>query len=100
MKSFTAKISASDGTPFQKKVWAALCKIPKGKTVSYAQLARMIGKPKAVRAVGSAVGANPFAPQVPCHRVIRSDGKLGGYSGKGGVTTKKKLLRTEGVVLQ
>jgi len=84
------------GTAFQKKVWRALLKIPRGKTVTYAQLAKLIGKPKAVRAVGNAVGANPCAPEIPCHRVVRSDGSLGGYSGKGGIKTKLMLLRKEG----
>ncbi len=98
MKPLLKKIVASDATPFQKKVWAELCKIPKGKTLTYAQLARKIGRPKAVRAVGNAVGKNPFAPAVPCHRIVRSDGKLGGYSGKGGVATKIKLLKKEGAL--
>lgn len=85
------------GTPFQKRVWKALQNIPKGKTVTYKELAKSIGKPKAVRAVANAVGANPCAPQIPCHRVVRSDGSLGGYSGVGGTKTKLKLLRLEGV---
>lgn len=97
MQSWVQKIKEADATPFQKKVWEALCKIPKGTIMTYAELARMVGKPKAVRAVGNAVGKNPFAPGVPCHRVVRSDGKLGGYSGKGGVATKIKLLKAEGV---
>ncbi len=85
------------GTEFQKRVWCGLLKIQKGKTVTYKELAKMIGKQKAIRAVANAVGANPCAPIIPCHRVIRSDGKLGGYSGKGGVKTKKALLSKEGV---
>jgi len=85
------------GTEFQKKVWRELMKIPKGKTITYKELASRIGKTKAVRAVANAVGANPCAPQIPCHRVIRSDGTLGGYSGKGGIKTKIKLLKKEGV---
>ncbi|MCE9548918.1 MGMT family protein [Candidatus Nomurabacteria bacterium] len=85
------------GTEFQKKVWLALIKIPKGKVVTYKDLAKKVGKPLAVRAVANAVGANPCAPTVPCHRVVRSDGKLGGYSGKGGVKTKRMLLQKEGV---
>jgi methylated-DNA-[protein]-cysteine S-methyltransferase len=89
-------IDKAPGTPFQKKVWAALCDIKKGGVVTYAELARRIGKPKAVRAVANAVGANPFAPEVPCHRVVRTDGGLGGYSGKGGVKTKLALLKKEG----
>lgn len=91
------KIDAQRGTVLQKKVWHALCRIPKGKTVTYAQLAKMIGKPRAVRAVASAVGKNPLAPIVPCHRVVRSDGGLGGYSGKGGLKAKRALLKKEGV---
>ena len=85
------------GTEFQKKVWKELLKISKGKTITYKELAKKIGKPKAVRAVASAVGANPCAPKIPCHRVVRSDGELGGYSGKGGVKTKRKLLLNEGI---
>lgn len=87
------------GTDFQKKVWAELLKIPKGKTLTYTELAKKIGKPKAVRAVANAVGANPLAPMIPCHRVVRSDGTLGGYSGKGGIKTKIALLKKEGVNL-
>ncbi|MFZ2150334.1 MAG: MGMT family protein [Minisyncoccia bacterium] len=96
------KINKSDieklkGTVFQKKVWGALLRIKKGETVTYKELARRIGKPSAVRAVANAVGANPLAPKIPCHRVVRSDGALGGYSGKGGVKTKLALLKKEGV---
>lgn len=89
-------IATAQGTLFQKKVWSALCDIKKGEVVTYAELAKRIGKPKAVRAVANAVGANPFAPEVPCHRVVRSDGGLGGYSGKGGIKTKLTLLKKEG----
>ena len=81
------------GTQFQLKVWSYLKKIPKGKLKTYAQVAKAIGKPKAVRAVANAIGKNPFPPKIPCHRVIRLDGKLGGYSAKGGIKTKKKLLK-------
>ncbi len=84
------------GTQFQLKVWSYLKKIPKGKVKTYAQVAKAIGKPKAVRAVANAIGKNPFPPKIPCHRVIRSDGKLGGYSAKAGIKTKKKLLKNEG----
>ena len=84
------------GTQFQLKVWSYLKKIPKGKVKTYAQVAKAIGKPKAVRAVANAIGKNPYPPKIPCHRVIRSDGKLGGYSAKGGIKTKKKLLKNEG----
>ena len=83
------------GTPFQLKVWNYLKKIPKGKVKTYAQVAKAVGKPKAVRAVANAIGKNPYPPSIPCHRVIRSDGSLGGYSGKGGIKQKLKLLRSE-----
>ncbi len=86
-----------EGTVFQKKVWAELLKIKKGETATYKEIAKRIGLPKAARAVANAVGKNKLVPDVPCHRVIRSDGKLGGYSGKGGVKTKLKLLKSEGV---
>ena len=95
----TAKIDFEKlkGTEFQKSVWKELLNIPRGEVISYAELARRIGRPSAVRAVANAVGKNPLAPQVPCHRVIRSDGSLGGYSGFEGIVTKKKLLAEEGV---
>ncbi len=85
------------GTTFQKKVWSVLLRIPKGNTITYKELAKKVGRPKAIRAVANAVGANPRAPLIPCHRVVRSDGSLGGYSGKGGIRTKKVLLIKEGV---
>ena len=66
---------------------------------TYKELARSIRKPKASRAVANACGKNPFPIKIPCHRVIRSDGRLGGYSGKGGIKTKRKLLRSEGVFI-
>ena len=87
------------GTKFQLKVWAYLSKIPRGRVKTYSQVAKAIGKPLAVRAVANAIGKNPYAPKIPCHRVIRSDGSLGGYSGKGGVKTKKFLLQKEGITL-
>jgi methylated-DNA-[protein]-cysteine S-methyltransferase len=88
------------GTDFQIKVWNAISKIPKGKVKTYKELARSIRKPKASRAVANACGKNPFPIKIPCHRVIRSDGRLGGYSGNGGIKTKRKLLRNEGVFIQ
>ena len=87
------------GTKFQLKVWSYLMKIPRGKVKTYSQVAKAIGKPLAVRAVANAIGKNPYAPKIPCHRVIRSDGSLGGYSGKGGVKTKRFLLQKEGITL-
>ena len=83
------------GTKFQLKVWNYLKKIPKGKVKSYIEVAKGIGKPKAFRAVANAVGKNPYPPLIPCHRVIRSDGSLGGYSGKGGINEKRRLLFLE-----
>jgi len=87
------------GTKFQLKVWNYLKKIPRGKVKTYSEVAKSIGKPLAVRAVANAIGKNPLAPQIPCHRVIRSDGSLGGYSGKGGIKTKRLLLKKEGITL-
>lgn len=83
------------GTAFQEAVWRELRNIPAGETRSYAQIAAAIGAPKAVRAVGTANGDNHVCVLIPCHRVIRSDGSLGGYGG--GVERKKKLLKAEGV---
>ena len=71
--------------------------IPKGKVTTYGAIAKYLGKPGAVRAVGTAVGRNPFAPEIPCHRVVRSDGSIGNYSGGEGVKTKIELLKKEGV---
>lgn len=83
------------GTDFQRQAWAAMRKIPFGSTISYGQQARSIGKPKAFRAVGSANGRNPIPIIVPCHRVLASDGSLGGYSL--GLSMKRKLLALEGI---
>ncbi|MDO7841283.1 methylated-DNA--[protein]-cysteine S-methyltransferase [Sphingomonas immobilis] len=84
------------GTDFQKSVWAALLAIPFGETRSYGEIARAIGRPAAVRAVGAANGRNPISIIAPCHRVIGSDGKLTGFAG--GLEAKAFLLRLEGVV--
>ena len=86
------------GTAFQEAVWAELRKIPCGETRSYADIAAAVGQPGAVRAVGTANGSNPVAVLVPCHRVIRSDGSLGGYAG--GLDRKRKLLAAEGAMGQ
>ncbi len=85
------------GTAFQEKVWAELRKIPLGETQSYADIAAAVGQPGAVRAVGTANGSNPVSVLVPCHRVIRSDGSLGGYGG--GLPNKVKLLAAEGITI-
>ncbi|MDR2191577.1 MAG: MGMT family protein [Endomicrobium sp.] len=81
--------------PFYVKVWKACADIPAGKTLTYAKLAAKIGSPNAARAVGTALSKNPFAPIVPCHRVIRSDGKMGGFSAAGGIKLKEKMLKYE-----
>jgi O-6-methylguanine DNA methyltransferase len=83
------------GTEFQKRVWNALMKISSGRTKSYGEIARAIGRPKAVRAVGGACGANPIPIFVPCHRVLTANKKLGGFSG--GLDWKRKLLAREGI---
>lgn len=80
---------------FYQKVWLKCMEIPLGETRSYKWIAKEIGRPKAFRAVALALKKNPFAPYVPCHRVIRSDGSIGGYSGPGGVKKKKEMLRKE-----
>ena len=77
------------GTKFQKKVWNYIKTIKKGSFKTYKQVAIAINRPKATRAVANAVGKNPSPVKIPCHRIIRSDGSLGGYSGKGGIKTKK-----------
>ena len=81
------------GTAFQEQVWLTLAEIPYGETISYAELARWVGRPQAFRAVGQANGANPIAIVLPCHRVIAADGTLGGYGG--GLPTKRRLLALE-----
>ena len=85
------------GTNFQKMVWNEITKIPKGKTITYKELAIKICKPKAHRAVANACAKNPLLEIIPCHRVIRSDGKMGGYMGEKGIKRKKKLLEREGI---
>ena len=84
-----------NGTKFQLKVWKYLKTIPKGTVKTYKQLSIAIKRPKSARAVANACGKNPYPLKIPCHRVIRSDGGLGGYSGRGGIKTKLSLLRSE-----
>ena len=93
LKTFTCRLDLSRGTPFQRKVWRALLTIPHGKTRSYRWVAQSIRNPKAVRAVGNANGKNPVSIIVPCHRVVQTNGQLGGYTG--GVQIKRKLLDLE-----
>ena len=95
MKKTYPNIDSLNGTKFQKKVWLELTKIPKGETKTYKEIAISIGHPLAVRAVANACGKNPHPIKIPCHRVIRSDGKLGGYSAPGGTATKRRLLKEE-----
>ena len=87
------------GTEFQKMVWNEIKKIPKGKTITYKELAIKVGKPKAYRAVANACANNPLLEIIPCHRVIKGDGTMGGYMGKKGIKRKIKLLESEGVKL-
>lgn len=96
LEKFDLKLTTT-GTPFQNRVWHALADIPYGATISYGELARWIGNPRAVRAVGRANGANPIAIVLPCHRVIGSNGTLTGYGG--GLDRKAKLLALEGLAV-
>lgn len=93
--SVLCPLNLSGLSPFTRKVLIACQKIPSGQTVSYSQLASMIGKPRASRAVGSALAKNPIPLIIPCHRVIHSDGSLGNFSAPGGTDTKKKLIALE-----
>lgn len=93
--SLRRRIISSNATDFEKKVWIAAVEIPRGETRSYKWIARRIGSPKACRAVGNALNRNPFAPLVPCHRVIASSGNIGGFAR--GADAKRRLLRAEGV---
>jgi methylated-DNA-[protein]-cysteine S-methyltransferase len=93
-ESFSGDLDLDQGTAFQRQVWQTLLEIPRGETRSYQWVAERIGRPRAARAVGQAVGANPLAIVVPCHRVVASDGSLGGFGG--GLALKETLLRIEG----
>ena len=88
-----------EGSQFEIKVWNELKKIPFGETRSYKQIAINIGHPKAARAVANACGKNPKPIIIPCHRVIRTNGKIGGFSAPGGSKTKQQLLAKEGVII-
>lgn len=92
-KRFAAEIRSH--TAFCQEVWKECLNIPSGTVLTYKELAQKIGRPRAARAVGTALARNPFAPYVPCHRVIRSDGGMGGYSAPGGITRKKRMLDRE-----
>ncbi|EQD44707.1 methylated-DNA--protein-cysteine methyltransferase [mine drainage metagenome] len=92
------RMDAMGMTEFQKRVLLAVRSIKRGSTATYKQVAKAAGYPKAYRAVGTVLRGNPFPPFVPCHRVIRSDGSIGNYSGKGGIRAKRKLLISEGAL--
>lgn len=85
---------------FRDKVYEILRTIPPGKVVTYGQLAAMAGRPNAARAVGMFMKNNPDAPRTPCHRVVAADGSMHGYSGQGGIETKRKMLASEGVAMK
>ena len=91
-------VQGSRLTEFQKNVLIATMKIPKGSVKTYKQIAKEVGNEKACRAVGTALSKNPFAPYVPCHRVVRGNGDLGNYSGRGGRAEKRRMLFLEGAV--
>jgi len=95
--NFSVPLDIASGSDFQRRVWQQLTTIPYGETRSYGQIAAALGKPSAGRAVGSANRSNCIAIVIPCHRVVRADGSLGGYAS--GVHIKEKLLRLEGVSL-
>lgn len=84
---------------FYQAVWKACAEIPKGQVRTYGWIARRIGKPGAARAVGQALAKNPFSPAIPCHRVVGADGNLTGFSARGGIPAKKRLLRKEGALV-
>lgn len=95
---FESPVDLSAATPFQQQILRELTKVPAGKVTTYSRLAARVGRPKAARAAGNAMHANPVAIIVPCHRVLRGDGSLGGYGG--GLDAKRYLLELEGVLLQ
>jgi methylated-DNA-[protein]-cysteine S-methyltransferase len=97
--TFNLPLDLSRMGAFQRTVLLAAAKIPRGQVTTYAQLARRIGRPRAARAVGQALGHNPIPIILPCHRVLAADGSLGGYSARDGVRTKARLLRLEGAQL-
>jgi AraC family transcriptional regulator of adaptative response/methylated-DNA-[protein]-cysteine methyltransferase len=97
LRRFTVPLAAP-GTAFEEAVWKHLLRIPYGETISYTELAARVGKPSATRAVGSANGRNRIAIVIPCHRVVNSNGKLGGYGG--GLWRKQQLLELEGALQQ
>ncbi|HLC05132.1 MAG TPA: methylated-DNA--[protein]-cysteine S-methyltransferase [Anaerolineales bacterium] len=98
-ETFDLPLDLAGLTPFQQRVLLAVAHVPRGKVATYAEIARSIDRPKAARAVGQALRRNPIPIVIPCHRVLASNGGLGGYTGRGGVRTKRQLLSLEGVEL-
>lgn len=98
-RTFSLPVDLRHVTPFQRSVLQAARAIPAGQVATYGQIGRRIGRPRAARAIGQALGSNPVPIVVPCHRVLASDGSLGGYSGRGGIRTKRRLLQLEGALL-
>jgi methylated-DNA-[protein]-cysteine S-methyltransferase len=97
--AFSLPVDLRHVTPFQRRVLEAARSVPRGHVVTYGDIGRRIGRPGAARAVGQALGSNPVPIVVPCHRVLASDGSLRGYSGRGGLRTKRRLLELEGALL-
>jgi len=97
--SFTLEVDLRHVTAFQRSVLQAASAVPRGQVVTYGQIGQRIGRPRAARAIGQALGSNPIPIVVPCHRVLASDGSLGGYSGRGGIRTKRRLLLLEGALI-
>jgi O-6-methylguanine DNA methyltransferase len=97
-KDMTIKEALESGTPFQRKVWSQMLKTPKGRVVTYSELAKRIGNPRAIRAVASACKRNPLPEVIPCFRLVPKRG-IGRYSGPGGIKRKRELLRKEGIVI-
>ncbi len=98
MTDWDVRIQAHDASSFSKRVWKAMLRIPKGKVASYQTIAKWAGSKGASRAVGNACNQNPFAPEVPCHRVVSASGELGGYAK--GTDVKIRLLKKEGIVVR
>lgn len=98
-REFSLAVDLRHVSPFQRAVLQAARAIPPGGVATYGQIGRRIGKPRAARAIGQALGSNPVPIVVPCHRVLAADGSLGGYSGRGGIRTKRRLLQLEGATL-
>jgi O-6-methylguanine DNA methyltransferase len=97
-KTIDIPVDMSAMTDFQRQVLGAVRGVPRGRHITYGELAQRIGRPRAARAVGRALGSNPVPIVIPCHRVLAADGSLGGYSGRGGVRTKRALLQLEGAL--